>query len=304
MAQADTRYDIIAPVEPQTLLPAVRQIGIADLRDALRQGLDDFWAMPSHVVFLGLLYPAVGLLLGRAAFGYDIVPLLYPLAAGFALVGPFAAIGLYELSRRRELGLDTSWRHAFDIIHSPSLWPIAALGLLLVAIFGIWLGIADAIYVANFGFHEPTSLTAFARRVLTTPEGHNLMIYGNAIGFVFAALAATLSVVSFPMLLDRHVGFAAAVITSVRAVLANPLVMAVWGLIVGAALLLGSLPLFFGLAVVVPVLGHATWHLYRKLVAPDTGPRPEIRPRPKAERHAADFPASLFPVSRPPRNPE
>ena len=131
------RADVILPAEPASELPVVRSIGIGDLRDALRKGLDDFRAMPTHVVFLCLIYPIVGLALGRAAFGADVVPLLYPLASGFALIGPFAAIGLYELSRRREQGLDTSWKHAFDIVHSPSIWAIVGLGLLLLAIFAV-----------------------------------------------------------------------------------------------------------------------------------------------------------------------
>jgi uncharacterized membrane protein len=270
--------DIILPTQPTRELPAVRSIGPADLRDALAKGLEDFWAMPTHVLFLSLIYPVVGLALGRATFGYDVVPLLYPLAAGFALIGPFAAIGLYELSRRREAGLDTSWRHAFDIIHSPSLWAIAALGLLLLVIFGIWLALAHGIYVANFGDHEPTTLMAFARKVLTTPEGHNLIIVGNAVGFLFALLAFSLSVVSFPLLLDRNVGAAVAIIVSVKAIWRNPFTMALWGLIVACGLVIGLLPFFLGLAVVMPVLGHATWHLYRKVVEPDLSPRSEFNP--------------------------
>jgi uncharacterized membrane protein len=290
-----TYPDVITPVEPSGELPVVRSIGPSDLKDALARGLDDFWAMPTHVVFISLLYPIVGLALGRASFGYNLIPLLYPLAAGFALIGPLAAIGLYELSRRRELGLDTSWRHAFDVVHSPSFGAIVALGLVLLVIFAIWIAVAHEIYVANFGYQEPASFTAFARRVLTTPEGHNLIIVGNAVGFLFAVLAFSLSVVSFPLLLDRHVGVAAAAVTSVRAVLKNPVTMALWGLIVACALVVGSLPFFFGLAVVMPVLGHSTWHLYGKVVEPDPGPRPEYRPRERARRSAADFPAALFP---------
>jgi uncharacterized membrane protein len=287
--------DVITPSEPTGELPAVRSIGPADLEDALVKGLDDFWAMPTHVVFLSLIYPVVGLALGSATFGYDILPLLFPLAAGFALIGPFAAIGLYELSRRRELGLDTAWKHAFDIVYSPSFGAIVTLGFLLMVIFSIWLAVAHAIYVANFGYQEPTSLTTFALKVLTTPEGHHLIIVGNAVGFLFAVLAFSLSVVSFPLLLDRHIGVTAAALTSVRAVLRNPMTMALWGLIVAGGLVIGSLPFFVGLAIVMPVLGHATWHLYRKVIEPDPSPRPEYRPRPpKPRRYAADFPAALF----------
>jgi uncharacterized membrane protein len=295
MTQQDA---IIAPLEATGELPAVRSIGPADLKDALAKGIDDFKAMPTHVVFLSLIYPIVGLALGRATLGYDVLPLLYPLAAGFALIGPIAAIGLYEMSRRRALGLDTSWKHAFDVIHSPSFGSIVTLGLVLMIVFGVWLAVAHAIYIASFGYREPTSLVVFARNVLTTPEGHTLIIVGNAIGFLFAVLALTLSVVSFPLMLDRNVGAAAAALTSVKAVLRNPVTMALWGLIVAAALAIGSLPFFFGLAVVMPVLGHATWHLYNKVVEPDPRPRPEYQPRPKVQRHAADFPAALFPASR------
>ena len=287
--------NVILPAEPAAALPVVRSISFGDLLDALARGVDDFRAMPTHVIFLSLIYPMAGLAIARWTFGYDIVPLLYPLIAGFALIGPFAAIGLYELSRRRELGLDTSWRHAFDIVHSPSLWSILALGLLLVAIFGVWLAVAHGLYVAHFGEDErPIALAEFARRIFETPQGRSLIVTGNAVGLLFALAAFALSVVSFPLLLDRNVGMAAAIVTSLRVIIKNPLTMAVWGLIVALGLALGSLPFLFGLAVVMPILGHATWHLYRKVVAPDGGQRPEFHPSPKAPRYAADFPSSLF----------
>jgi uncharacterized membrane protein len=298
------QLDVILPTEPTDTLPVVRSLEIADLKDVLKKGLQDFWAMPTHVVFLCAIYPVVGLLLFRMTFEYDLLPLLYPLAAGFALVGPFAAIGLYELSRRRELGLDTSWRHAIDIVHSPSLGPIVGLGLLLLVIFGIWIGVAHGLYVGSFGDRPLTSVLSFVETVLTTPEGHNLIILGNGIGFLFALAAASISVISFPLLLDRNVGFAIAVLTSLRVVAKNPVTMAVWFLIVAAGLLIGSLALFVGLAIVLPVLGHSTWHLYRKAVEPQSGPRPEYRPRPRRKRYAADFPSSLFaPFSDTPEEP-
>ena len=277
--------------------PVIRKIGLADLKDALARGIDDFLAMPSHAVFLCLIYPIVGFVLARLVLGYNVLPMLFPLAAGFALVGPFAAIGLYEMSRRRELGMDVSWRHALDVFRSPSIGAILVLGLILVAIFLTWLAVAQAIYVANFGYTPAASMPDFIQQVFGTPAGWALIIVGNGVGFLFAALVLTLSVVSFPLLLDRDVGAATAVLTSVRAVLANPVMIAIWGLIVAALLALGSIPAFFGLAVVMPVLGHATWHLYRKVVEPDLSTRPRFNePRPKARRYAADFPASLFPA--------
>ena len=249
--------------------PTVSRIGLADLRDAVAKGIDDFKAIPSHAIFLIIIYPIVGLILFRLTFGYDMLPLIFPLIAGFALIGPVASIGLYELSRRREKGLDASAWHAFDVLRSPSIGAIARLGLLLLVIFFTWLVVAQAMYVGIFGNWVPASLEEFAHRVLITPSGWQLIIVGNVCGFLFAVLVLVISVVSFPMLVDRNVGAATAVRTSVRAVLANPMTMAMWGLFVAAALVIGSLPLLFGLAIVLPILGHSTWHLYRKVVSAD-----------------------------------
>lgn len=256
----------IAPGGTTLAEPAVRRIGMTDLREALAAGLDDFRAMPSHLVFLCIIYPVVGLILARLAFGYDVMPLVFPLVSGFALIGPFAAIGLYELSRRRERGQDVSWRHAFDVFRSPSIFSIGLLGLAFLALLVVWLGAAEAVYALCFGNAEPVSVGAFADAVFTTRAGWALIVLGNAVGFLFAVVALILGAVSFPLLVDRDVGPIVAVRTSARAVLANPLVMAVWGLIVAAVLALGSLPLFVGLAIAMPVLGHSTWHLYRRLV--------------------------------------
>ena len=278
--------------------PVVRRIGLSDLRDALVKGADDFYAMPTHAMFLCIIYPIVGFALARLAFGYSVLPLLYPVATGFALVGPIAALGLYELSRRREAGLDTSAARAFDVFESSSVGGIAALGILLLIIFVIWVAVANAIYVANFGYASPSSVEEFLKDVLTTRPGWTLIIVGNLVGLLFAILVLTISVVSFPLLLDRDVGAAVALLTSIRTVARNPFTMMVWGLIVVALLVVGSLPLFFGLTVVMPLLGHATWHLYRKVVEPQAAPPPTLPEGRKERRYAADFPTVLFPWSK------
>src|SRR6516162_2115038 len=270
--------------------PAIRKIGVADLQDALAKGADDFYAMPTHAMFLCIIYPIVGFALARLAFGYSILPLLYPLASGFALVGPIAALGLYELSRRREAGLDTSAARAFNVFESSSIGAIAALGILLLIIFVIWVAVANAIYVANFGYASPSSIEAFVEDVFTTRAGWNLILV--------AILVLSISVVSFPLLLDRDVGAAVAVLTSIRVVAHNPVTMMVWGLIVAALLVVGSLPLFFGLTVVMPLLGHATWHLYRKVVEPEGSLPPTLPEERKERRYAADFPTVLFPWAK------
>src|SRR5437868_7795382 len=166
--------------------PVIRKIRVSDLKDALARGLSDFSEMPSHAVFLCLIYPVIGLVLARAILGYDILPLLFPLAAGFALVGPFAALGFYELSRRREAGLDVSWQDAFDVLHSPSRGAIALLGFLLLALFVIWIAVAQAIYVATFGYEPAASIPHFLGQVFTTRAGWTLIVLGNGIGFLFA----------------------------------------------------------------------------------------------------------------------
>jgi uncharacterized membrane protein len=277
-----------------TAQPAIRRIGIGDLKDALREGWADFSAMPSHAIFLCIIYPVVGIVLAQLIFGFAMLPFLFPLAAGFALIGPLAALGLYELSRRREAGLDTQASHALDVLHSPSIGAIAALGLLLLTIFFVWIAVAHAIYVASFGYAMPASLGQFVRDLFTTAAGWQLIVVGNLVGLVFAIVAMMLSAITFPLLLDREVGAAAALSTSVRLVQKNPVTMAAWGLIVAALLLLGSIPLFIGLAVAIPVLGHATWHLYRKAIDANGTPQATFREHTHARRYAADFPAALF----------
>jgi uncharacterized membrane protein len=248
------------------VLPAVRTIGLDDIDIALRRGFEDFKAARSDVLALAAIYPIAGLVLWWVASNYNALPLLFPLISGFALVGPVAAVGLYEMSRQREQGKTVSWADAFDVVRSPAFGSILVLGLVLVAIFVAWLAAAQSLYMAYLGPDEPASLTAFLTQVFTTSAGRTMALAGIGVGFLFAVLVLTISAVSFPMLLDRNSGLNAAVVTSVRAVLANPVPMAVWGLIVAGGLVLGSLPLFVGLVVVVPVLGHATWHLYRQLV--------------------------------------
>ena len=247
--------------------PEVRRIAVADLWQVLAKGLDDFAAYRTDVVFLCIMYPLVGLVLARLAFDYEMLPLIFPLASGFALVGPFAALGLYEMSRRREQGLHVALPDALGVVRAPAFGRIAALGLLLVIIFLVWLAAALTIYNVTLGPKPPVSIAGFARDVFTTQAGWAMIVVGVGVGFLFALLVLAISVVSFPLLLDRDVALRTAVATSVRAVAANPGPMAAWGLIVAGGLVIGSIPALLGLVVVMPVLGHATWHLYRK-VAP------------------------------------
>jgi uncharacterized membrane protein len=261
-------FHVLTGADARLDIPAVRKIGIGDLTASLREGWHDFWEKPSHLVFLGLIYPLVGAALGIWSSGSNAWPLLFPLISGFALVGPIAALPIYEMSRRQEMGLDTHWSSAFQVFRSPAMPAIGAVGVGLMLLFTVWLLVAQFLYESLFGLGSPPNLVSFLNEVFNTSEGQMMMLWGNLIGFGFAVLALSAAVITVPLLLDRDVGAAVAVQTSVRAVLANPVIMAVWGLIVAALLVLGSLPLLVGLAIVVPVLGHATWHLYRKVVVP------------------------------------
>jgi uncharacterized membrane protein len=249
-------------------LPVVRRIALGDLRAALQEGFQDFTLYKTHVLFLCVVYPVIGLFLARLVIGQGLFQMLFPLASGFALIGPFVALGLYEMSRQREQGATVNWATAFQVLRSPSASAIAGLGLLLTAIFLAWLFIAQNIYDMTLGPYLPASITTFAHDIFTTPPGWILMGAGIGIGFVFAVIVFAISVVSFPLLLDRDdIGLDVAIGTSIRAVIANPWPMAVWGMIVAASLAVGSMLFFVGLAVAIPILGHATWHLYRRLVA-------------------------------------
>ena len=251
---------------PDNAAVPVRRIGFADLRAALAEGLADFMAKPSHVIFLALIYPIVGVVLVQAAVLNDLIPLLFPLVAGFAILGPVAAVATYEVSRRREHGADTSWTDLRRLSRSPEARRIAEMAAVLLVIFVAWLGAADAIYQATLGAAAPPTLGAFVHAVLTTSSGWTLIVVGNLVGLGFAASAFTVGVVSFPLILDRGVGLRTAIATSARCVADNPVVLAAWGALVAAALAVGMALLFVGLAVALPVLGHASWHLYRKLV--------------------------------------
>ena len=247
-------------------MPVIQTITLADLMVALQRGAGDFWAKPSHYVLLMLIYPIIGIVLTVWMNGFYTWPLLYPLIGGFALIGPVAALPLYEISRRREMGEDASWRDAMNVIHSPAMGSILAVGAMLFVLFTLWLTSAQALYESLFGSSPPQTFEGLFAQVVSEPGGMTLAIVGTAVGALFALVVLCTSVVAFPLLLDRDVGAYVAVETSFRAVIRNPIPMLAWGVIVGVSVFVGALTLFVGLAVILPILGHATWHLYRRTV--------------------------------------
>ena len=262
------REKIFRDLQVTTSEIGIRKIGVNDLWQALKEGFDDFKAKPSHVMFLCLIYPLFALLLTLFLIGENLLHLAFPMVSGFTLLGPVVSVGLFEMSRRRELGLDVTWSSAFDFVHSSSFAPIAALSVVMMLLYVAWLYMAELIYSGLFGAVPPVSISDFATQVFTTRHGAALIFYGTLVGFIFAVVALAISVVAFPLLLDRRVSAITAVSTSIKAANSNSLMMAVWGLIVVVLLAAGSILFLIGLAVVLPILGHATWHLYGKLVEP------------------------------------
>jgi uncharacterized membrane protein len=265
-------YQSVTTVDPRRLAAvpgsiSIRKISLADLRWALARGMEDFGASRTDVIFLCAIYPLLGLLLARVASGYEMLPLIFPLASGFALVGPLAAVGLNEMSRQRELGQPAGWAAAFGVFRSSAITSIVLLGLILLGMLLFWLVISNAVYNLTLGPRAPESVSGFVHDIFYTHAGHTMALVGIGTGFLFALAALTISVVSFPMLLDANVSLETAIRTSVRVVARNPLVMGAWGIIIAAALVAGSIPLLLGLIFVMPVLGHATWHLYRCVVS-------------------------------------
>lgn len=245
----------------------IRKLELHDLRTALTQGWDDFMHKRGDLVFIGVIYPVAVLLVGLYAYNASVLPLIFPLAAGSVFFGPAFASGFYELARRRELGLDTRWRHFFDVVRGPSAFSLFSLTSLVVLLFVVWISCAWLIYAETLGTQVPdaaATVSGFMRAAFTTSGGWWMIVVGNLVGLVFALLTLATSVVSFPMIVDRPVSWITAARTSFRVAWHNPITIAVWGLIVVGLLVLGSLPALVGLAVVLPVLGYATWHLYTR----------------------------------------
>ncbi len=246
--------------------PAVAKITTRDVFEALTLGVEDFLKKPSHYVFLCLLYPVAGAVLISWSAGSNLLPMIFPLISGFALLGPLVALGLYDMSRRIEAGEEPNWRLALEVRKTPAFFSIIAMASYLFAVFLAWILIARGLYDARFGVEENLALGAFIENVFYTKAGWQMMMIGDLIGFGFALIVLSTSVVAFPLLLERDVGAVSAIDTSVRATLKNPGPVLLWGLIVAVLLVAGMIPFLAGLAVTMPILGHSTWHLYRKLV--------------------------------------
>ncbi|WP_417308935.1 DUF2189 domain-containing protein [Devosia sp.] len=254
----------------QFVLPETRRLRFDDVLLAIRSGVKDFGRTSSHVIVLSLLYTLVAVLLVVWTSGNNAWPLVYPLITGFAFLGPLAALPLYELSRRLSKGEPPSLAAALQVFSTRSLASIMLVGLVLLVLFTAWLTVAQALYVLSFGVAAPHSMSAFLNQLLFTANGRDLIVFGNLVALALAIVVLAISFVTVPLLLDQDVGAAVAVMISIRMTMRNPVVALTWGLIVAISLLIGAAILVVGLAVVIPILGHASWHLYQRAMIAET----------------------------------
>ncbi|EJW13733.1 hypothetical protein A33M_0063 [Rhodovulum sp. PH10] len=254
--------------------PRVRSVSVRDIVEALAAGLRDFQSAPLYGLAFGAVYAGGGLLIVLSALAAGVGYLAYPLAAGFALIGPFVAVGLYEVSRRREVGDPLRWRLVLGTVLEQRNRELGWMAFVTLFVFVVWMYQVRLLIVLMLGLRSFTSLQEFLVVVTTTPEGWLFLLIGHVVGAALALVLYALTVVSFPLLLDREVDFITAMITSVRAVVASPKPMIGWAAVIVLLLVVACLPGFLGLLLVLPILGHATWHLYRRIVVTDSPAAP------------------------------
>jgi uncharacterized membrane protein len=262
---SEAEFDQVAA--PSAKAPRVRPVSFEEVALSLRDGLRDFQKAPLYGLFFGCCYAAFGWLLLYLMFGLDWGSYVYPMVTGFALVAPFAAAGLYEVSRLLERNEPLSWGAVLGCVFGRGGRAVGVMAIVTTFSYIIWLDIAAALYVMFFGM-KPLGFTGILDAIVTTPKGFLFFVVGNAVGAALALFVFSIMVVSLPTVFDRQVDFVTAMITSVKAVIASPGPMLLWCVIIGVLLGLSLLSMFLGLVVVLPVLGHATWHIYKRAVLP------------------------------------
>ncbi|WP_296477072.1 DUF2189 domain-containing protein [Roseinatronobacter sp.] len=246
---------------PPSEIPAPEHIGIEDLSAILRAGLRDFMRAPLFGIAFSLVYVLGGLIIYAIFLAAGQSWWFIPIAVGFPLLAPFAAIGLYEVSRRLEQGEPLGWAAVAGCVFAQKDRQIPSMAMVIMLAFMFWVFVAHTIFALFFGLQPITSSTT---DMLLSGPGLMMLLVGGTIGGAMAAVLFALTVVSLPLLLDREVDFITAMITSVGVVTKNFSAMVVWAGLIAVLLFVGMLPFFLGLFVILPVLGHATWHLYRR----------------------------------------
>ena len=243
----------------------IRKIEISDVMDCIAKGVRDFGRAPLYGLFFGAIYAIGGLAIVWVAFAMDYPYLAYPFTVGFALFAPFGAAGTYEISRRLESGEPLSWPVVLGAVWGRVGKELGWLGLVSLFTLIIWLDLAVFVFLMFYGANVP-SLNELFSNTLTTPYGILFLLVGNGLGAIIALIVFSITAISPPLVVDRDVDFVTAMTTSVRAVMVNPRPMLAWAIVIGADLAIAFVTLFIALLVIFPVLGHTTWHLYRRLV--------------------------------------
>ena len=256
-----------APLPPARPVRVMRDLALRDLAQALVAGWRDFQQLPQFGLFFGGVYVLTGLAIGWAALAGGEIAWLIPAIAGFPLVAPFVAVGLYEASRRREAAEPLTWRGVLGALKGHGDDQILSMGVIVFVAFSFWMIVAHAIFaifMAESGIGAGSADEILA--LFLTPAGLAMLAVGSIVGGVMALAFYAMTVISLPMLVDRKVDFLTAIIASFKVVRGNPVVMLVWAAVIAALLFAAMIPAFAGLLVALPVLGHATWHLYRRAV--------------------------------------
>ncbi|WP_432759681.1 DUF2189 domain-containing protein [Defluviimonas sp. SAOS-178_SWC] len=246
-------------------LPEVGHVAVSDIKDVLKAGLADFLRAPAFGLFFSAIYVAGGILIYLVYTAAGQEWWLAPVIVGFPILAPFAAVGLYEVSRRIEAGEPLVWREVLGVVFSQKDRQIPSIAVVILLMFMFWIFVAHSIFALFMGLSAMTNVTS-SLAILLEGNGPIMLLVGSAIGAGFAAVLFSITVAGLPLLLDREVDFVSAMILSVKSVLANIGAMIVWGVVISVLLFLGMLPLFLGLFLVLPILGHATWHMYRRLL--------------------------------------
>ena len=248
------------------VLPSVNAAKISDLTGALSLGWKDYCAAPKFGLFFGAVYMAAGIILVYFMAYLRVTWMAYPLVIGFSLIGPFVATGLYEVSRRLESSQPMTWRNILGVVWDQHRRELGWMAFVMLFVFWVWMYQIRTLVAVFFGSEGFATIEGFLEVVFTTSNGLLFLAVGHVVGAVLSIVLFTLTVVSVPLLLDREIDFVSAMITSIRAVAASPIVMIGWGLFVVVVVIVSSLPAFAGLLISLPVFGHATWHLYKKIV--------------------------------------
>lgn len=268
---SDPKPTATAQVPVNAGLPVVRRVTFADLEAALAKGWADYRAAPQFGIFFGAVYAIGGIVLVSAVMLLGIQWLAYPLVIGFALIGPFVATGLYEVSRLREAGKELTWNGVLTVAWNQRRRELGWMAFVTLFIFWVWMYQARTLFAVFFGFEGFATMDGFLHAVFTTWNGWMFLLAGHIVGAIISMVLFTVTVVSFPLLLDRDADFVTAMITSIRVVTTSPVPMISWGLFVVVCVVLSAVPGFLGFLISLPVFGHATWHLYRTAVAPPPG---------------------------------